>query len=249
MKLNSLALLAALASFAGSTAHATVVTFDLGFGGSGQTIADPYSSTQSGQTLKVWAETIDNNPGGGGIGQAGKVTGQLSLFSVTNGQGGNNASGMAPFTGGAYTSQAGITESNVLMIDLSGITAGSTVTFTLVQSPGQNDSYNVWSGTSTSTPTGFGTAGNNLGQGGTSPLTTELYSNRFVTGNATFTISNIPAHQWIGIQADCNYLLLGQIQVTTPGVPEPKFYGILGIGLLTLIIANYKRRARAGEQV
>jgi hypothetical protein len=40
--------------------------------------------------------------------------------------------------------------------------------------------------------------------------------------------------EWIAIRADCTYLLLNQITDPSPGVPEPRFYGLLMAGLLSI---------------
>ena len=62
-----------------------------------------------------------------------------------------------------------------------------------------------------------------------------------------FTFTKTTAgNEWIAISADCHYLLLTEMKVTTSTVPEPRFYGLLMAGMLGLAgIYARKRRATA----
>jgi hypothetical protein len=237
-----------------SAAYANSVTINLGIGGSG-TVEDGsnpmagYTVSSGGQTVTIYGATVNNNPNGNSPndGGPGMFTAVLPVFSVTNGQGGNIASGLAPYVSsqGGYTSQLGITEYDVLVLDLSQITANSTVKFTMTEGS-QNESFNVWTGTANTTndlATGLGTS--NSFSTGANPLKNEYITGQQVATNPTFTLT-ASSSEWIAIQADCHYLLLDTITITPPsGVPEPSFYGILTIGLLAVGFVAHKRRVRA----
>jgi hypothetical protein len=211
--------------------YTTGKVFD-GSDGAGGVQATAYGKT--GGTL-----VAAPNTGGPGI-----FTGDLNLFAVTEGVSGNNASGIAPLTGALtsspFTSEAGITETHILLLKLDGISAGSTIAL-LMQASYTGRQFNVYKfDSATLTPTGVGSggaspmglitpaAGINIDVGGDSTPTTYQYSfaKTAATGSDT---------EWIAIQADCNYILLDALSVTTPGaVPEPRFYSLLLTGLLGL---------------
>jgi hypothetical protein len=264
MKRKVFTLVGVMATSLWSIASATTVTYNLGtstIGGNGTTYSSPYTASGTGgsQTIAIYGETVTGNPDGGNPDDGGPGhfgSSPISLFSVTNGDGGNTASGMAPFVSseGAYTNQNGITESDVLLLNLSQFGAGSTVQFVLETgiNAGANTGINIWTGSSSTTPTGLGPSGSGSTQGGTNPLGSEPLVGGIVTasgGEATTTLPSTPltlgANEWIAIQADCHYLLLDQIIVTPSGVPEPGFYGFIALAMVGLVFGARKLRARA----
>jgi len=240
-----------------SVAYANSVTISLGNGGSG-TVEDNsnpqggYAVSSGGQTVTIYGATVNNNPNGNSPndGGPGAFTGALPVFSVTSGQGGNIASGLAPYVAsqGGYTSQLGVTEYDVLVLDLSKVTVGSTVKFTMTEGS-TNESFNVWTGTANTTndyATGLGTS--KSFSTGANPLSNEIITGQQVNTNPTFTLTSSTS-EWIAIQADCHYLLLDTIYITPPtGVPEPSFHGFLAAGLIAVGFIAHKRRLRAVER-
>jgi hypothetical protein len=175
---------------------------------------------------------------------------------VTNGDGGNTATGIAPYvsnqaSGSAghqnLTGENGITEQSVLLVNLNSFAAGSTLTF--VMETGSNAAaytgINLWEGTSATTPTGFGPT--------TSLKEVTADFGYLINGKnggemtATVTVpGTLGTDSWIAIQADCHYLLLDQLNITTPsGVPEPSFYGFFALAMVGLVFGARKMRARA----
>jgi hypothetical protein len=260
MKRRSYVFVGVLATSLWSMANASPVTFNLGGGGSGQTISSPDTVTQTGQSIVIYGETVNDQANYASMtddGGAGKFTGGLSLFSVTNNVGGNTASGIAPFNSGTtYTNQNGITESDVLLINLSGITAGSTVSFLMSTGVNatSNTGINVYDGIQSVIPTGIGSGA--VGGEGTNPLSTETITAGNVNGSGggaatkTFTLTGTVGtgagqFDWIAIQADCHYLLLDTLTVTPGAVPEPSFYGFFALAMVGLVLGARKMRARA----
>jgi len=238
----------------------------------------PQSFNNSGAapSITVYGESVPNglvggNPpddGGPGIFGTNGSNGSMGLFEVTNGNDNNTASGIAPYVPGDNGQalphldlQDGVTEKNVLLINLSNLTAGSTVSFVMATGAyaSANTGINVWTGTPTGTPLGIGTGW--AGQTASNSLTTESIVAGNVDGacnsgfgqcSATqnfnlFTAGNpLPANEWIAIQADCHYLLLQSITINSPsGVPEPSFYGFLALAMVGLVYGARKMRARA----
>jgi len=151
---------------------------------------------------------------------------------------------------GGYTSQLGITEYDVLVLDLSQVTAGSTVKFAMTEGA-TNESFNVWTGTANistgNIPTGLGTS--NSFFTGTNPLAAEPVIGQQVNTNPTFTLT-ASSSEWIAIQADCHYLLLDTITITPPtGTPEPGFYAVLAVGLIGLAVVARRRLMRAADAI
>jgi hypothetical protein len=241
-----------------TVANATPVTFNLGTGGSGTVydasnpIAGYAVPPQGGQAITIYGATVSNNPNGNSPndGGPGAFTGVLPVFSVTSGSGGNIASGLAPYVSsqGGYTSQLGVTEYDVLVLDLSQVTAGSTLQFTMTEGD-KNESFNVWTGTANTTTnyaTGLGTS--TSFSTGANPLKNEVITGQQVNTNPTFTLT-AASNEWIAIQADCQYLLLDTIKVTPPGaVPEPSFYAVFAAGLIGLAVVVRRRRLQASQQ-
>lgn len=233
-----------------SLASATVVTlptstFNFAYNsGGGVTYSNGVVFDNStGQSITVFDDTVSNNSSNGtGTGNPGVFNGNDSgLFAVTSGDGGNIASGIAPYVAseGGYTHQNGITDGDVILLELKNFTAGTTLSL-LLQEGVANDSYNVYTLTSSTTPTGIG-AGE-----GSNPMT-KVASDISVAGSGNpYTITATGGTEWIAIQADCTYLLLDSITLTSPsGVPEPRFYGLLLAALLGLGGVMYQRRRAA----
>jgi len=184
--------------------------------------------------------------------------------------GNNTATGIAPYitvTGGGtvgnlnFTVQPGIASSHaadsqsaaptdqVLLLNLGNIGANSTISFIMetgVSAPG-NTGINVYSGVSSTMPTGMGASQ------GTDPLAaistlTGVSVNGSGGGEAStsFNFKTATAgDQWIAIQADCHYLVLNSITFTPSGVPEPSFYGFIALAMVGLVFGARKMRARA----
>lgn len=189
------------------------------------------------------------------------------LFSTNTTVVGQFGSGIAPFDpaeGGTpsngYPSQLGINDDvahtypyggsygNILELQLgSNIALGTTLSF-LLQGPtndpitGELTSVNVYNELSTShsgsaiNPSAMHLDGN-FGSG-------SISTTAGPTGQFSIT-KDTSGTEWIAIEADCHYLLLDTIQGSTPGVPEPRFYGMLLAGLLGLAGMVYQRRRAA----
>jgi hypothetical protein len=240
-------------------ASAAVVTWNFaGSSGSGA-FYDTYSGgvnngktfTSSGQSITVYGYTVDGNPTqpvNGNTGGPGYIVGSTDLFAVQQGYGGNNASGIAPYQHYvSYTSQNGITESNILLLKLdSSIQVGETLNF-LLQAGVTGDAFNVWTGDFSATPT-------NLGKGGATGLTevaagvhVDNPSRNGTNPQYSFT-KTVAGTQWVAIQADCHYLLLDTITGYTSEVPEPRFYGMLLVSLIGMAGIYARKRRQATVQ-
>jgi hypothetical protein len=131
--------------------------------------------------------------------------------------------------GGTYNNQDGITPTNILELNISGVAKGASLAFVL-QGPSGDDvtvyTGDVSSQTSLSGLTVFDNSANNpIGNGVISP-----------TGTTTdFTIvRDSSASEFVAIQADCHYLLLDTITDTPAPTPEPRLYAFLLVGLLAI---------------
>ncbi len=176
----------------------------------------------------------------------------------------NRGVGIAPYnpiegtSSGTYSTQDGLTDTvydastnnNFLLLDLSNIAYGSTVSL-LLQAGVSGDQFDVYAG-GTSTPTSFSgmtkldTSPVNVDEGGTSMPngTSTGQGYQFTFTKTTASTSN----EWIAISADCHYLLLTEMKITTntSTVPEPRFYGLLMAGMLGLA-GIYARKRRGAE--
>ena len=181
------------------------------------------------------------------------------LFTVTDSPN-NNGQGIAPFDptegGSPFSTQDGIsdavpgsTNDNLLLLKLTNFSANSTLSL-LLQAGVGGDSFNVYTSLG-STPTGLGgmtevhanvpVDNMTLKSNGSSQSTTPQVTGLTITGLNSGTVG------WIAIQADCHYLLLNSLSVNTPGVPEPRFYGLLLAAFLGLagIVYNKRRTAQS----
>ena len=270
-------------NFSGSTQNSgsTGVVQSNGGGMFFSSSSQSFNNGGTAPTIAVYGETTSQAGDGG----PGKFTGTTGLFEVTSGgPEGNTSTGIGPYdTGSTYTQntstpnanftmQPGIASSTavdpmgaptdqVLLINLSNIAAGSTVSFVMATGAyaSADSGIDLWTGTPTGTPAGIGTGW--TGQTASNTLGAETISEGDVNGNCnsnggcaatkTFTINNLTvgtgANQfdWIAIQADCHYLLLSSITVTPGAVPEPSFYGFFALALVGLVIGARKLRARA----
>jgi hypothetical protein len=247
-----------------SVAHATVTyTFATSNEqvGQGSTYCPTYSASCSGPTVGVYAE--QTNSGGTFVTPAtapwydGGQSTESGLFTVTDSPN-NFGTGIAPYnpnegSGGSFSSQDGITDSvdgsstnnNIVLLKLSDFAAGSTLSL-LLQAGVAGDSFTIYTyDDSGATPTSLGQMTKydptpiNVDEGGNNKPTTPQVTGLTIAGLNTGTTG------WIAIEADCHYLLLDSLAVNTPGVPEPRYYGILLAGLLCLAGIGYKRRAQA----
>jgi hypothetical protein len=202
-----------------------------------------FTSPDTGQVITIFPEFLqDGVVQGSG---SGNVNG---LFEVQKGQNGNLASGIAPYVNGEGTSpflgQQGITDTfgahrydvmlyvEVKQTGTGGIATGSTLDFLMQQGDQAIDTIDVFKGV--------------FGSGQTAPpdlsAMTQVQNNLSVgaaNGGNTVPQFSIVTNtsvanpiEWIAIRDDCTYLLLNQITDPTPGVPEPRFYGLLMAGLL-----------------
>lgn len=224
----------------------------------GSTYCATYSTTcGSVPTVGVYAEqTTDTGTIVTPVLDSGVST-ESGLFTVTDTPN-NNGTGIAPYdpadpAGSNFSAQDGITDdipgtstnNNILLLKLSDITAGSTLSL-LLQAGVTGDSFTVFTSTgamptSLTGMTKYDTNPINVDNGsgnGFNLPTTDQVTGLSITGlNSTTT-------GWVAIEADCHYLLLDELSINSPsGVPEPRFYGILLAGLLGLAGIAYKRRA------
>jgi hypothetical protein len=182
---------------------------------------------------------------------------ESGLFTVTDNPN-FNGKGIAPYdpsegSGGNFDNQDGIVDNvpgssnngNILLLKLSDISAGSTLSL-LLQAGVTGDSFTIYtfedSGaapTSLSQMTKYDSNPINVDENGSS-----LPNNPQVTG---LTIAGLTSSTtgWIAIQADCHYLLLDTLTITPAATPEPRFYGLLLAGLLGLTGMVYQRRRAA----
>jgi hypothetical protein len=214
--------------------------------------------TEGAESITIFPEyvvsgTIKPNPG---MPNSNLVDG---LFEVGQGQGGNIASGIAPYYtnegGPDYTTQLGIQESGnadgVLYLEVSsadGITSGSTLSF-LMQEGLTQDTFSVYTETlaAGSAPPNISSmtlvpGDSDVAVGGAGATSGRATSPQFSIVTSTPGTSV----EFIAIQADCEYLLLNKITTTGPSsVPEPRFYGLLLTGLLGLTGMAYQKRRAA----
>jgi|HubBroStandDraft_6_1064221.scaffolds.fasta_scaffold213548_2 hypothetical protein len=255
-----------LASIANATVTYTFATTNEQVA-SGATYCSTYSSPSScssKQTVTVYGDQTNSSgtfvtPANAPYYDGGQST-ESGLFTVTDSPN-NFGTGIAPYnpnegtSSGTFSSQDGLTDSvygassnnNILLLKLSDFAAGSTLSL-LLQAGVTGDSFTVF------TYDDSGAAPTSLGQMtkyDTSPINVDESGNNKPTNPQVtgLTIAGLsPSNTgWIAIEADCHYLLLDQLAVAagTPGVPEPRFYGILLTGLLGLAGIAYQKRRSA----
>jgi hypothetical protein len=162
--------------------------------------------------------------------------------------------GIAPYDpqegGSPFTEQQGITDSadsnnsygNILVLELgSNIAEGTTLSFLLEAgidaSTDTVQAYYQDGGSQNVSPASMtkfaSTTDGQISTNGTTPQ---------------FSLTkNTSGIEFVAIEADCHYILLDTITGTpgTPGVPEPRFYGMLLAGLLGVAGMLYQRRQKA----
>jgi hypothetical protein len=232
-------------------------TFDIiascGSGSNGVTF------TQGGETITILPELLANGVVLGS-GHGNPVNG---LFEVQQGAQGNLASGIGPYVIGEgsspFTGQKGIQEQNIqntrydamIFIEVSQngnnpIPSGTTLSF-LMQEGDVPDTFTVYTATAaagTNTPPNLA----NMTKFDAAPTSVGTENGGAVNPQFQITTSTTAADpiEFIGIQADCTYLLLNSITSSGPtSVPEPRFYGLLLGGLLCAAGMVYQKRRAA----
>ncbi|HTW66201.1 MAG TPA: hypothetical protein VME17_16370 [Bryobacteraceae bacterium] len=224
-----------------SVASATVTTYTFATSNTtvanGSTYCATYSTSCSGkQTVTVYGETTGNG---------GNVSGLFTVTDTPN----NFGAGIAPYDpsegGSPFSSQRGISETtgDYLLLDVSNITAGSTLSLLLDAGTG-GDQVAIYTSTG-SMPTSLGSMTEVLSNVNVGSATNSNGSVQPTTPQITgLSLGATATSGWIAIQADCDYLLLNTLTITSPsGVPEPRFYGLLLAGFLALCGIAYKRRS------
>jgi hypothetical protein len=254
-------------------AHASVTTYTFATSDTqvaqGSTYCPTYSTTCSNvPTVGVYSEQTQGTSGTFVTPvQTGPWWDQQStesgLFTVTDSPN-NFGTGIAPYnpsegSGGSFSSQDGITDDasgangndNILLLKLSDIPANSTLSL-LLQAGVTGDSFTVYTSTGAmptslsgmtkvdSSPIDVDEAGGDQKNGSSQPTTPQVT-------NLTISGLNSSTTGWIAIDADCHYLLLDQLGISSPtsSTPEPRFYGMLLAGLLALAGTVYQRRRAA----
>jgi hypothetical protein len=145
----------------------------------------------------------------------------------------------------AHNNPSSGTYGNIIELELgSNIAQGTSLSFLLQAGIGASgDQVTVYTedtGTNANpvNPSGMGAA----------DLTTALGAISTDGTTPQFTITkNTSGIEFVAIEADCHYLLLDTITGApgTPAVPEPRFYGILLTGLVSLAGIGYQKRRAA----
>jgi len=252
-----------LASLANASVTYTFATGDQQVA-QGSTYCSTYSTScgSTTQTVGVYAEQTSGASGTfvTPVLDSGTST-ESGLFTVTDSPHfyGN---GIAPYdpqegVGSSYSTQAGIADSvtgangndNILLLKLSNVAAGSTLSL-LLQAGVGGDTFTVYTATGAmptslsgmtkydSTPISLDEPGSIQPDGSSQPSTPQVSGLTIAGLNASTT-------GWIAIQADCEYMLLDTLTVTPAATPEPRFYGLLLAGLLGLAGIGYRKRNAA----
>jgi hypothetical protein len=218
-------------------------------------------SCGSNPTVGVYAEQTNGN---NGTFVTPVWNTESGLFTVTDNPN-FNGTGIAPYdpsegTGGNFQSQDGIVDNvpgssnngNILLLKLSDISAGSTLSL-LLQAGVTGDSFTIY----TFEDSGAAPASlNQMTKYDSKPINVDEDGTSLPNGNAAqgqpdqvtgLTIAGLTSSTtgWIAIQADCHYLLLDTLTITPAAAPEPRFYGLLLAGLLGLAGMVYQRRRAA----
>jgi hypothetical protein len=240
-----------------ATCNTSTWTFDIvascGSGSSG------VSFTQGGETITILPEFVVN-----GVVQGSSRDNPVNgLFEVQQNVGGNLASGIGPYVNGEgnspFTGQQGIQEldfkgtsyDGMLFIEVSqtgpdAIPAGTTLSF-LMQEGDVADTFTYYTETvaaGTTTPPNLAS----MTKGDASPISVGKDDGGATNSQFQVVTSTSAADpiEFIGIQADCTYLLLNSITSSVPStVPEPRFYGLLLAGLLCGAGMVYQKRRAA----
>jgi hypothetical protein len=233
----------------------------------GSTYCPTYSTScgSSIPTVGVYAEQTSGSNGTfatpANVGFPSYASTESGLFTVTDSPN-NFGTGIAPYdpsqgSGSNFSNQDGIVDNvpgssnngNILLLKLSDISAGSTLSL-LLDAGVSGDSFTIYTSTGAmptslsgmtkydSNPINVDEAGSIKSDGSSQPTTPQ------VTG---LTIAGLSSSTtgWIAIQADCHYLLLDTLSITPAAAPEPRFYGLMLAGLLGMAGMAYQKRRAA----
>jgi hypothetical protein len=243
-KFVTIALLAGLSLASTAKAVVTPVSWSFGSNPKGPFNSGAvYTSNTGGETIAVYGETVNGS---------GVLQGTSKLFS-TNTTVFNNGTGIAPYNpkenglSDHFSSQNGITPTNILELQLdSSIPLGTTLSF-LLQGPtidpidhGPNAVIVYYKdAASPQSLTSMNVFDNSLAV----PLGKNAISTTGLVPQFSI-VKDTLGTEFIAIQSDCHYLLLDTITDTPAPAPEPRFYALLLIGLfgLGMVIVRHRRR-------
>jgi len=230
----------------------------------GSTYCATYS-TSCGSVATVGVYSEQTNGSGTFVTPVGNSeSGLFTVIDSPNAYG----TGIAPYnpnegSGSNFSGQDGIddnipgssTNGNIVLLKLSDISAGSTLSL-LLQAGVSGDSFTVYTyEDSGATPTSLGQMSKydtnpinvdesgSIKSNGSSQPTTPQVSGLTIAGLTSSTTG------WIAIQADCHYLVLDTLTITPAATPEPRFYGLLLAGLLGVAGMLYQKRRAAQANV
>jgi len=263
-----------LLGIAGGLSIATVAsattTYTWSFGSNPTLVSDgaTYSGSNGGGTITVYSEQITDDSKGGSFSTANNSGGANTidgLFS-TNDSVYDEGVGIAPYNPSEGTSpqwvwngskwvqeptfsnQEGITDTNILVLELgSNIAAGTTLQFLIQAGIGaSSDTVEDYYSTSVAGPN---VSPDQMTANPNGPTTLGEITTNGTTPQSQLTITKAAGTEWVAIESDCHYILLDTI-TGTPGTatPEPRFYGLLLAGLLGLAGTLYQRRRAAQAQ-
>jgi len=216
--------------FASSTENLNATSASYGLAGGNVTVYDAQVNTHfGGSDGNVTYPPTSNNTESG-------------LFTLYDAGRGGDLSGIAPYASDEGSShdfgnQGGIADyrgyDNILVLQLTGFTSDTSLSL-LLEAGMSGDKVNIYTGTGALPTTLNGLtpvdSGISVPQGGTTTI--GPLAGLSASGNG-----------WIAIQADCTNLVLNGIRASTPIVPEPRYYGMLLAGMLSLAGIVYKRRS------
>lgn len=220
------------------------------FGGNPALVQQGSAYNTSLGTITVYAEQVNGSGVLQGLPDSTLCSGTNCLFQ-TNNSVVNDGIGIAPYNptengvSSSFTTQDGISPTNILELQLgSNIAKGTTLSF-LLQSgyyAYNTDTVSVlYADASTPQNTGSMTVFNNSVSSPIGGISTNGTTPQFTITKNTSGI------EFVAIEADCHYLLLDTITGTAPSTPEPRFYGLLMAGLLGLAGIFFRNR-RAVQQ-
>lgn len=219
------------------------------FGGNPALVQQGSAYNTSLGTITVYAEQVNGSGVLQSLPDSTLCSGTNCLFQTNNSVNADGI-GIAPYnpaegTGGSFSNQDGISEYNILELQLgSNIANGTTLSF-LLQSGYYAygaDTVSVFT-SNTSTPQSLGnmtifknSVASPIGGISTNGTTSQFTITKDTSGT-----------EFVAIAADCHYLLLDTITGTAPSTPEPRFYGLLMAGLVGFV-GIFLRNRRAAQQ-
>jgi hypothetical protein len=219
------------------------------FGGNPGLVAQGSAYNTSLGTITVYAEQVNGSGVLQSIPDSTLCSGTNCLFQ-TNTSVNPDGTGIGPYnpaegTSGSFSNQDGIDENNILELELgSNIANGTTLSF-LLQS-----GYYAYGADTVSVYTSNTSTVQNLGSMSIFKNSVASPIGGISTTGTTpqFTITkDTSGTEFVAIAADCHYLLLDTITGTAPSAPEPRFYGVLLVGLLGFV-GIFVRNRRAAQQ-